>query len=87
MNTDPKLSINKNLDPSIYYGYSFPLSASDIDFFFDEDELSEEQSALRKIRNGLSLNNQYQDKLRQLLEQIKAKIERTIQSWKKSTKL
>ena len=75
MNTDPKLSINKNLDQSIYYGYSFPLS-TDIDFFFDEDELSDEQSALRKLRNALSLNNQYQEKLRLLLLQIQAKVEK-----------
>jgi hypothetical protein len=77
MNTDRKATINRNLDQSFSYGNVYSPSAADLDFsFFEEDELSDEQLALKRLYQGITLNHQYQQKLQALLNGIQAKIEK-----------
>lgn len=84
MNTDRKPIINTNLDQSFYDGYSFLPPPAELDFsFFNEDELTHEQLALKRLQQALRLNNQSQDRLRELLQNIAAKVEKNNQKLEK----
>jgi len=88
MNTERNSSINKNLDQTFSYGYAFSPSAADLDIsFYEEDELSDEQLALKRLYHGLAQNNQYQQRLQDLLQSIQAKIEKNNQKLEKVTEI
>ena len=84
MNTDRKPTINTNLDQSFYDGYSFLAPPAELDFsFYNEDELTNEQLALKRLQQSLRLNNQCQERLKELLQNIATKIEKNNQKLEK----